>query len=120
MLFLESNMRVWLYTEPCDMRKSFDGLSALVKHRMLEDPLSGHLYCFVNRRRTQMKILCFDRNGYAIWSKRLEQGQFVSEPVTGAIKHRLSFTELQCLLEGIELKNARHYKRFSLPQDKAA
>lgn len=120
MLFLEANVRVWLCTEPCDMRKSFDGLSALVKNRMLEDPLSGHLYCFVNKRRTQMKILCFDRNGYAIWSKRLEQGQFVTEPGSGSIKHRLSFAELQCLLEGIELKNARQYKRFSLPQMKVA
>lgn len=58
MLFSEANVRVWLCTEPVDMRKSFNGLSALVKHRLSEDPLSGHLYVFVNRRKTQMKILC--------------------------------------------------------------
>jgi len=119
MLFPEANVRVWLCTEPVDMRRSYDGLSALVKHRLLDNPLSGHLYVFINRRRTQMKILCFDRNGYAIWSKRLEQGQFVAAPDTGTLKRRLSFAELQCLLEGIELKNARQYKRFSLPEREA-
>ncbi len=119
MLFSEANVRVWLCTEPVDMRKSFNGLSALVKHRLEEDPLSGHLYVFVNRRKTQMKILCFDRNGYAIWSKRLEQGQFVIRH-DGGIKRQINFAQLQCLLEGIELENTRQYKRFSLPERKAA
>ena len=96
------------------MRRSFNGLSALVKHRLGENPLSGHLYVFINRRRTQMKILFFDRNGYAIWSKRLEQGHFVTCQ-SRAIKRSITFTELQCLLDGIELRHARHYKRFSLP-----
>ena len=78
MLLPEGHLRVWLCTEAVDMRKSFDGLSALVKNLLNEDPLNGHLYVFINRRRTQMKILYFDRSGYAIWSKRLEQGQFVT------------------------------------------
>ena len=114
MLLPEGNIRVWLCTEPVDMRKSYDGLSALVKHRLGEDPLSGHLYVFINRRATQMKILYFDRSGYAIWSKRLEQGRFVTHQ-RGGIKRQLRFAELQCLLEGIEWENARQYKRFSLP-----
>ena len=86
-----------------------------MKHRLEENPLSGHLYVFVNRQKTQMKIHCFDRNGYAIWSKRLEQGQFVvySE---GGIKRQIYFAQLQSLLEGIELENTRQYKRFSLPK----
>ena len=63
--------------------------------------------------RSQMKILYFDKTGYAIWSKRLEQGQFVIHD-KGCIKRLLSFAELQCLLEGIEISNARHYKRFKL------
>ena len=58
------------------MRKSYDGLSVLVKQKMRENPLSGHLFVFINRKQTQMKILYFDRSGYCIWSKRLEQGQF--------------------------------------------
>jgi len=66
------------------MRRSFDGLSALVKHRLLDDPLSGHLYVFVNRRGSQMKILTFDRTGYAIWAKRLERGRISSRPGSAA------------------------------------
>lgn len=110
----EASVRVWLCTEPTDMRKSFDGLSAMVKHTLGDDPLSGHLFCFINRRRTQMRILYFDRTGYAIWAKRLERGHFVTDH-DGQIKKALSFAELQCLLEGIEVRGARKYKRFSLP-----
>lgn len=95
------------------MRKTYNGLSALVKNHLCENPLNGHLYAFINKRKTQMKILFFDRNGYAIWSKRLEQGQFVFHH-NGEKKQNLSFAQLQCLLEGIELKNTRQYKRFSL------
>jgi transposase len=118
MLFPEGNIRVWLCTAPTDMRKTYNGLSALVKNHLDDNPLNGQLYVFVNRRRTQMKILFFDRNGYAIWSKRLEQGQFVFDPCN-AKKRSLSFAQLQCLLEGIELKNTRRYKRFSLPSETA-
>ena len=114
MLMPPGNHRVWLCTEPTDMRKSFDGLSALVKHRLSEDPLSGHFFVFINRRGSQMKILYFDHSGYAIWSKRLEQGRFVTHP-QGRIKQALSFAELHCLLEGIEIRQSHHYKRFSLP-----
>ena len=113
MLSLQTGHRVWLYTQPTDMRKSYNGLSALVKNTLSDNPLSGNLFVFVNRKRTQMKILYFDCTGYAIWSKRLEQGQFVIHD-KGCLKQRLSFAELQCLLEGIEIKNARHYKRFQL------
>lgn len=114
MFLPQGHTRVWLCTEPTDMRKSFNGLSAAVRHRLGENPLSGHLYVFVNRRRTQMKILYFDRSGYAIWSKRLECGQFVVHP-GGERKQPLSFVQLQCLLEGIELNASRRYKRFTLP-----
>lgn len=112
----EARVRVWLCTEPTDMRKSFDGLSALVRNRLGEDPLSGHLYCFINRRRTQMRILYFDRSGYAMWAKRLERGHFVPGGARGADepKRALSFAELQCLIDGIELAGARQYRRFSL------
>ncbi len=95
------------------MRKSFNGLSALVKNHLDDDPLSGHLYCFINRRRTQIKILYFDRTGYAVWAKRLERGQFAEQP-RDCIKRALNFTELQCLLEGIDIRNAPKSKRFSL------
>ncbi len=63
-----------------------------------------------------IKVLFFDRNGYAIWSKRLEQGQFVIKH-SEAEKQKLSFAQLQCLLEGIDISNARQYKRFALPEN---
>ena len=76
MFFPEAQVRVWLYTRPTDMRKSFDGLAALVRNALQEDPTSGHLFVFLNRKRTQMKVLYFDRSGYCLWSKRLERGRF--------------------------------------------
>ena len=72
MFFPESGVRVWLCTQPTDMRKSYDGLSALVKNQLKENPLSGQLFVFINRKGNQVKILYFDRSGYCIWSKRLE------------------------------------------------
>lgn len=117
MLRFDGSVRIWLCTEPTDMRKSYNGLSAMVKHRLSEDPLNGHLYVFINRRKTQMKILYFDVSGFAIWSKRLESGQFVAGSSTG-VKRSISFAELQCLLEGIEMQKTRQYKRYSLPPAK--
>ena len=111
MFFPESHVRVWLYTRPTDMRKSFDGLSALVKNTLSEDPLSGHLFVFVNRKRTYIKVLYFDRNGYCIWAKRLEQGQFHYRADSGD-KVALDWTGLKLLLEGIDVNDTRQYKRF--------
>jgi transposase len=105
-------VRIWLYAKPTDMRKSFDGLSALVKHQLREDPLSGQLFVFINRRRTQMKVLYFDRSGYCIWCKRLEQGQFHYK-TSGPGKQRLDWTQLKLLLEGIEIKKMRQYRRYN-------
>ncbi len=112
MFFPESQVRIWLYARPTDMRKSYDGLSALVKQQLQEDPLSGQLFVFVNRRQTQMKVLYFDRSGYCIWSKRLEQGQFNYDR-SQSTKQLLDWTQLKLLLEGIELTNSRRYRRYS-------
>lgn len=120
MMRFDGSVRIWLCREPTDMRKSFNGLSALVKHRLDADPLNGHLYVFINRRKTQMKILYFDVNGYAIWSKRLEQGQFIVDVHASAEKQSISFAQLQCLLEGIDIRHARRFKRYSLADDKAS
>jgi transposase len=114
MFFPESQVRIWLCTVPTDMRKSYNGLSALVKNRLQGNPLSGELFVFVNRRQSQMKVLYFDRSGYCIWSKKLEQGQFVVRGSPGG-KRQLNWTQLKLLLEGIEIKKSRQYKRYSLP-----
>lgn len=119
MLLPQSNLRVWLYTAATDMRKSYKGLSVIAKRELGDNPLSSEMFVFVNRKRTQMKILHFDGDGYALWCKRLEQGQFVI-PDVSVNKKSLSYGELQCLLYGIDWQNARRYKRFSLPQRNVA
>jgi transposase len=113
MFFPEGQVRVHLYGQPCDMRKSYDGLYALVRNELLLDPLSGRLFVFVNRRGTQMKVLYFDRSGFCIWAKRLEAGRFLGD--WRQVRSReMDWTGLKLLLEGIEPRRVR--KRFSLPQ----
>lgn len=109
MFFAEGQVRVFLYGQPASMRLSFDGLYALARHRMHEDPLSGHLFAFINRRATQIKVLYFDRTGWCVWAKRLEQGRLISnwDSVTTC---EMDWTGLKLLLEGIEPKRAR--KRY--------
>jgi transposase len=103
MFFPEGQVRVHLYGRPTDMRKSFDGLYALTRQQMGLDPLSGRLFVFINRRATQMKVLYFDRSGFCVWSKRLEQGRFVSDWRAVATRE-MDWTGLKLLLEGIEPK----------------
>ncbi len=110
MFFPEGQVRVYLYGSPCDMRKSFNGLIALAKNVMGQDPLSGHLFVFVNRRGNYLKALYWDRTGFCIWAKRLERGRFISNwnRVQG---REMDYTQLKLLLEGIEKKRQR--KRYS-------
>ena len=93
------------------MRKSFDGLIALVANELREDSLSGHCFVFINRKRTYLKILYFDRSGYCIWAKRLERGRFIYRG-DGSIKQALDWTRLKCLLEGIDVDKVRRFKRY--------
>ena len=115
MFFPESQVKIWLYAKPTDMRKSFLGLRTLAKNQIGEDPLSGHLFVFINRRRTQVKILYFDRSGFCIWAKQLEQGRFNYNPLLGE-KQMVDWTRLKLILEGIDLKNIRQKKRYFHPQ----
>jgi transposase len=103
--------RIWLCTQPTDMRKSYNGLSALVKNQLQHDPLSGHYFVFVNRRKTLMKVLYFEPSGYCLWSKRLEQGQFQVRAAPSG-QRRLTWSDLQLLLDGIEVQKIRQYKRY--------
>lgn len=98
------------------MRKSFDGLYALVRNQMQLDPLSGQLFVFVNRRGTQIKVLYFDRSGFCVWAKRLESGQFIGD-WSRVRTHSMDWTALKLLLEGIE--PGRRRKRFRLPEIRA-
>ena len=109
MFFPEGQIRVHVYGAPTDMRKSFDGLYALVRTAMQRDALSGDLYGFINRRGTQIKVLYFDRSGWCVWSKRLEAGRFIRDWRTMQTRE-MDYTGLKLLLEGIE--PARGYKRY--------
>jgi transposase len=112
MFFPEGRVRVHLYGRPVDMRRSFDGLSALTAHALGQDPMSGALFVFINRRATQMKVLYWDRTGYCVWAKRLERGRFVSD-WTRVSNREMDWTGLKLLLEGIEPKVMR--KRYRHP-----
>jgi len=113
MFFPEDRVRVWLYARPTDMRKQFDGLAALARNQLQEDPMSGHALVFINRRRTYMKVLYFDRGGYCLWCKRLEQGQFNYQADRGE-KQALSWTDLKLLLDGVQVQRSRQFKRYQL------
>jgi transposase len=113
MFFPEGHIRAYLYGQPVDMRKSFDGLYALARHGLRQDPLSGHLFVFVNRRGTQMKVLYFDRNGWCVWAKRLEAGRFIAD-WRGVSSREMDWTALKLMLEGIEVKRRlKRYRRAS-------
>lgn len=101
MFFPEGRVRVFVHGRPVDMRKSFIGLVALTKRALRQDPLSGDLFVFVNRRGDYLKALYWDRSGFCIWAKRLERGRFVSN-WTQALDRELDVTGLKLLLEGIE------------------
>jgi transposase len=119
MFFPESRIRVFLYGAPVDMRKSFDGLYALARHGFAEqDPLSGQMFAFINRRATQIKVLYFDRSGWCLWAKRLEAGRFISH-WRDVHSRELDCTALKLLLEGIEPHpgGIRQRKRYKLQRN---
>ena len=93
-------LRVWAYPEPADLRAGFDGLSALVSRKLGRDPLSGHLFLFVNRTRTRAKVLVWDGTGLCIYAKRLEHGRFASLWAGRAASLELTTSELALFLEG--------------------
>ena len=112
MFFPEGQIRVFLYGAPVDMRNSFDGLYALARHGLKQDPLNGQLFAFINRRATQMRVLYWDRSGWCLWAKRLEAGRFIRD--WGELRHReMDWTALKLMLEGIEVK--RQLKRYRRP-----
>lgn len=103
---------LWLCTQPTDMRRSYDGLAAMVRGQLGGNPLSGHGFVFVNRRRTQLKCLYFDAGGYCVWSKRLEQGHFGVTPTPGGTAMALSRTAFEGLIEGLDFIVKKHRKRW--------
>jgi len=111
MLNVPPQVRVFLYTRATDMRKSFDGLHGLVIEVLRQNPQSGDLFVFLNRRRDRVKTLLWEGDGFSIWYKRLESGTFgLPEHDGDAVK--LTAAQLALLLGGIDLKNTRPRKRY--------
>ena len=121
MLLFPASVRVYLFASPCDLRKGFDGLSALVDAALGRSSLSGHLFVFTNKRADQVRILFADRTGICFLAKRLAQGTFrrVLSP-DGQAYVEVEAAELGLLLEGIELAGARRRKRWRNPAAAAA
>lgn len=112
MLNLPPAVRVFLCTQPADMRRSFDGLAVMAEYVMQRDPFSGHLFVFCNKRSDRVKILYWDRTGYAIWYKRLEKGSFRFPAVDAKDCLEIEAMDLAMLLEGIELSSVKRRCRF--------
>ena len=116
MLSFPANVRIYLCTTPTDMRKSFDGLHTLVRQVFQLDPLDGHLFLFVNRRGDRVKILWWDRDGLALYYKRLEAGTYplpVVPKYADAEGVEIDATQLAMLLNGVDVRSATRRKRYS-------
>ena len=111
MLSFSSRQRYFLYRGVTDMRKGFNGLSGLVREHLDHDLLSGDVFIFLNKRRDRVKLLVWDRNGFVVWYKVLEQGTF-ELPAAETDRLELSWTDIQLLLEGIEIKSVKRRKRY--------
>lgn len=114
MLSLPPSVRVFVATQPVDGRKGADSLMAIVRDVLGHDPLSGHLFVFFSRRCERVRVVYWDRTGFAMWSKRLEQGRF--RPSFSADGRLLAtateWAELALVLEGIDLAGATRRPRW--------
>src|SRR5277367_2420683 len=113
--------KIYLYGKPTDMRKSFDGLHAIVQSEFRRDIRTGDVFLFLNRRRDRIKLIHWDRDGLAIWMKRLERGTFQMPPCShDAAQIEMDATDLALLLSGIELTSVKRRPRYSLDAAKHA
>src|SRR4030066_1849225 len=105
MLTLPSSVRIYVAAEPIDLRRGFDGLAAATRSLIRQDPLNGHLFVFLNRRRNRIKLLVWDRTGYLLLYKRLERGTFhlPARPELGKRHVEIDSGDLSLMLEGLDL-----------------
>jgi len=115
MLPISSRSRFFLYAHAVDMRKSFNGLQGIVNNNLRMNPLSGDVYIFINKRRDRIKLLVFDRNGFWLLYKRLEEGCFQQLITNGDNSKSISYEALIMLLEGIDFYSIKKRKRYRIP-----
>lgn len=122
MLSVSSQTRVFLAREAVDMRKSFNGLIGLAESVLEQDPLSGHLFVFINRRRDRIKLLYWGGTGFCIWYQQLEEGGYQLPDVTTADEQKgieITATQLSLILDGVDLSSVRQRPRYRLPVGRA-
>jgi transposase len=117
MILLPRSVHIYVATAPASLRKSFEGLSNEVRTVLAADPLSGHVFLFLNRVRTQVKLLMFTRGGFTIVHKRLEKGRFTfpARVTPEATRIEIDAHELAMLLEGLDLATSRGAARWTPP-----
>jgi transposase len=123
MLSVSSQVRIFLARDPVDMRKSFHGLVGLTESVLRKDPLSGHLFVFINRRRDRIKLLYWGVTGFCIWYQQLEQGSYqLPDAATADEREGIEITasQLSLILDGIDLSSIRQRARYQLPADRRA
>ncbi|MEI8166772.1 MAG: IS66 family insertion sequence element accessory protein TnpB [Chloroflexales bacterium] len=116
MLSLPPSVRIFLCLSHADMRRGFDALARMAQEVFEQDPLSGHLFVFRSRRGDRLKILYWDRDGFALWYKRLEEGTFAFPEAAGP-GACISASDLAMILGGIEAGAARRRKRYQKGED---
>ncbi len=114
MILVPRAVRVYFATRPVNLRKSFDGLSNEIRHALGHDPLSGHVFVFLNRRKNQVKLIVWTRGGFTIVHKKLERGTFTfpARVTADATSVVIDVHELAMLLEGIEIEGAKTKRRW--------
>jgi transposase len=116
-ILVPRSVRVYFATRPTNLRKSFEGLSNEIRETLRHDPLAGHIFVFLNRRKNMVKLVMYTRGGYTIIMKRLEKGTFAfpDRVVEGAASVAIDVHELAMLLEGIDIRRARTSSRWEPP-----
>ncbi|MEO1019706.1 MAG: IS66 family insertion sequence element accessory protein TnpB [Pseudomonadota bacterium] len=120
MIAISPTTRIFVYTDPTNMRKGFCGLSGLVKQHFQVDLFSGHLFVFFNRRRDYVKVLAWDNDGLSIWSKRLERGTFEKLTRSSGSDFEIDSAELIMMLRGVQIEGTQRRKRYSIDSGQAA
>jgi transposase len=118
MLTFPANVRLFLANQAVDGRKSFNGLAAIVESEFAQAPTSGDLFIFLNRRGTQVRLLFWDRDGFWLMAKRLEQGTFrrVRQAGGDIMQVEIDAADLSMLLEGVDARDVRRRKRYKIPR----
>lgn len=112
-MFSITSGRYLLYCDPTDMRKSFDGLCGLIHGRLGQNPMSGDLFIFINKKRNRIKMLRWEAGGFVLFYKRLEKGTFeIPQTQQTGLNRQINYSELVMIITGISLEYARKRRRF--------